>query len=244
MSQATLNLIVLSPSLDLAKRVQLMTNRIQEAMPNLEFKIYPASESQKAQEYIESHKMHSVLVDETYLDTGPDKWMGEFMAKMEATLNKGSPVYFVTTKPDVERTKNLVKAGFTDVLISPLDYSLTVQKLAIHNTETKILAESQLFTLEVNNPIDLGFRYEMKSISEFGMTIKTDQDLEVGLVLTIYTQFLDKDLAAQIKEVKKVDGKPGEFEVFLLFLGVDPAESQSLRKWMKAAYALKNQKSA
>lgn len=242
MSQTTINLIVLSPSLDLAKRVQIMTNRIQENMPNLAFKIYPASDSTKASEYIDVHKMHSILVDETYLDTGPEKWIQDFLAKTETTLNKGSPIYLVTGKPDVEKTKNLVKIGFTDVLISPLDYSLTVQKLAIHNTETKILAESQLFTLEVNNPVDLGFRYEMKSISEFGMTIKTDQELDKGMVLTIYTQFLEKDLAAQVKEIKKIEGSSGEFEVFLLFLGVDPAESQGLRKWMKAAYALKNQK--
>lgn len=244
MSEVTINLIVLSPGLDLAKRVQIMTNRIQEQMPNLSFKIYPAADSTKAQESLETFKMHSILVDESYLDTGPEKWIQDFLAKAGTTQNKGSPIYLVTSKPDVERTKQLVKYGFTDVLIAPLDYSLTVQKLAIHNTETKILAESQLFTLDVNNPIDLGFRYEMKSISEYGMTIKTDRELEVGLVLTIYTQFLDKDLAAQIRSSKKSESNANEYEVFLLFLGIDPADSQTLRKWMKSAYAQKNQQAS
>lgn len=234
-STSTLNYIVLGTDLSFAKTAQQILSGLQAENPQLSYRVFPGTNKEKLLETLDKYDVHSILVEEEYLDSGPDRWLKDFRESIKGTKNKDSPILFVTVKTSPENTKNLVRSGFADVIIKPVDPTLFIQKLALANAQIKMTGERPLFIMEAKQDVDLGFSYKTLSISEFGMTVQAEKPLEVGAVLSIYAGFLENQIAAQIRDVKKISDN--NYQIFVLFLGVTPAESQYLRKWMKQEYA-------
>ncbi len=234
---STVTYIVLGLDLTFAKSAQQILTGLQAENPSLSYRIFPGGGGNKDKllEFLDKNVIHSIMVEEEFIDSSPAQWVKTFRETIKGTKSKDCPLLFIANKSTPEKSKELVRAGFSDVIIKPVDTSLFIQKLALANPAVKMTADKQLFTMDSKKEINLGFTFNTTSISEFGMTIQTDKVIEVGTVLSIYTSFMETPLAAQVRDVKKIS--EGNYQTFLLFIGVTPAESQFLRKWMKLEYA-------
>lgn len=230
------DVLVIGTDLNFAKAVQTAMATLQAANPDTGYRIFPGNQKEKVLELIAKYKLHSVLVEEEFLDTTFETWLKDFRENLKKTSNNAeAPVVLVSTKTDLSRTKSILKAGYMDHIIKPLDQSLFLQKMNMYNKDIKLNDEALLFSMDTKQDVDLGFYFQTKSVSEFGMKVSSNKPVEVGSVVTIFTQFLPEPFAAVVREVSKIDDS--NFTVFVLFVGVTPAQTQAIRKFIRSEYA-------
>jgi response regulator of citrate/malate metabolism len=153
--------------------------------------------------------------------------------------NEKSPVILVTSKVNNELIKKLVREGWGDVLIKPLDQSLFLQKMNLYHKGRPIMKDATLFSMDSEHEIDIAFMYHTKTISEYGMKIIANQPLAMGVVVTLHADFLGIEILAQVIEVTKV--ADDSYTVQMMFIGVTAAETQAVRKFIRHEYAEEKQ---
>jgi response regulator of citrate/malate metabolism len=229
------NLLVISSDLGLAKLIQSQLNHLQKDSDKIEFRIFPGVDKDKAAEYLAKYEIHMIVVEEETLTEPAEKYVQTLRDHLKKTSNnQASPVVLVTTKLDFSKTKNLALAGYVDVFIKPIDQSLFAQKLHIYAPKIHLLGENLLFNMETKQPVDLGFHFDMLSISEYGMKVQSDRSLKTGLVLSVYATFLDEIVVATVQDSQKVG--EDNFRSNLLFIGLTPSQTQSIRRFVRREY--------
>ncbi|MBX3041923.1 MAG: hypothetical protein KF789_14550 [Bdellovibrionaceae bacterium] len=233
------NILIVGTDLGFAKSVQSIVQGLKGS--DVSFRIFPGVDLEKITDCISKHPLHSILVDEDFLT---DRTPEQFIATLREICKKSphnaqTPCVFVTAKTTLETTKKWVRVGWKDVLLKPLDSTLFLQKMNIYNPALSFLKEALLFTMEVGKEIDLAFQFKTKSISEYGLKIESSRDLELGAVVGVSGVFLTEPLSAVVLESKKISD--GVFAVQLMFIGITPAETQSIRKLIRQEYAEEKQ---
>lgn len=233
------NVLIVGTDLGFAKSVQSILQGLKGS--DVSFRIFPGVDLEKVADCISKYPLHSILVDEDFLtDRTPEQFattLRELCKK--APHNEQTPCIFVTTKTTLETTKKWVRSGWKDVLLKPLDSTLFLQKMNLYNPALSFLKEALLFTMEVGKEVDLAFQFKTKSISEYGMKVESPRDLEVGAVVGVSGAFLTEPLSAVVLESKKISD--GLFGIQLMFIGITPAETQSIRKLIRHEYAEEKQ---
>lgn len=170
------------------------------------------------------------------MDSPAEPWLKELHEALKKTqYNSEVPVIYICSKTDLTKTKNIMRAGFTDVFLKPLDQSLFLQKMNLYNKKIPLSDSSLLFDLETAQDIDVGFCFKTKSISEYGVRITCNKPLEIGSVVSVYSSFLEENIAAVVKDAKKISDS--EYIVFMMYVGVTPSQTQAIRKYIRTNYA-------
>jgi len=235
------SVLVVSPDLTLAKMIQTACGDLAGTNPDKNYRVFPGTSKEKVIEALEKYAFHSILVEEEFLvDTTPEKYLSDLRDLLKKKPeNDGLPVILVTSKTDMLKTKAMVRAGWRDVLLKPLDKTLFLQKMGLYNPKVEFLKEPLLFNMDLKKPVDVSFTLGSGAVSEYGMTVESDRDMAPGTVVGLSAAFLDHPVAAVVLECKKVSD--GVFSVHLMFIGVTPAETQAIRKLIRTEYAEEKQ---
>ena len=229
---------MLTVGLDLifAKSVQAALNALQTTNKDTTYRIFPGISKEKVKEYSEKYQLHSILVEEEFMDQPAEAWLKEFQESLKKTqYNSEVPIVSICSKTDLAKSRNLVRSGFTDVFLKPLDQSLFLQKMNLYNKKIPLSDNSLLFSLETSQNVDVGFFFKTKSISEYGVRVISNKTLAPGSVVTIYSGFMEENVAAVVKDVAKI--KEDEYVVFMMYVGVTPSQTQAIRKFIRTNYA-------
>jgi response regulator of citrate/malate metabolism len=236
-----LNVLVIGTDLGVAKMVQAAFQSVAADNSDKNYRVFPGTTKEKAIECVTKYPLHSILVDEdSILDTTPDKYVKDLR-----DLCKGNPanaaisIVLVCAKTDGPKTRLMVKVGWKDVLLKPFDNSLFLQKMNLYNGAIPVLAEPLLFTMDVAKTVDLSFTFQTKSVSEYGMKVESTLPLDAGLVMGVTAPFLETPLSAVVLESTKI--ADGQYFINLMFVGINPAETQSIRKMIRQEYAEEKQ---
>lgn len=235
------NVLVVGADLGFAKQVQVALQSIAAENPEKGFRVFPGVSKEKILECIEKFDLHTVLIeDEVMADTTPDKYLGELRAMLKKNpKNENVPAVFVTIKTDAARARKLVREGWSDVLVKPLDRSLFLQKMNIYHKGRPIMKEAALFSMDTDKEVDVAFMFHTKAVSEFGMKINSNRPVPLGTVVTVRGGFIPDGISAQVIESVKISDDV--HTVQLLFIGVTPAETQAIRKFIRQEYAEEKQ---
>lgn len=235
------SVLVISPDLTLAKMIQTACGDLAASNPDKNYRVFPGTTKEKVIEAIEKYAFHSVLVEEEFLtDTTPQKYLEELRNLLKKKPeNANLPVVLVTSKTDAQKTKDLVRGGWRDVLLKPLDKTLFLQKMGLYNLSVEFIKEPLLFNMDLKKPVDVAFTLVSGSVSEYGMKVESDREMGPGTVVGLSAVFLDHPVSGVVLECKKV--ADGVFAVQLMFIGVTPAETQAIRKLIRQEYAEEKQ---
>lgn len=228
-------LLVIGTDLALAKQIQGLFQGQQgiEDPP----RIFPGINFEKITECLKNDKVHSVLVDEDFLT---EDTPATFLKKItdiltEAKVSLDVPLILLRTTSSLEETQDLVRSGWMDVFMKPLDRALTLQKLNLMNPKLPLFDEEILFTMGFGKNVNLAFVYSAKSLSEFGMKIESTSSIENRKVLQVLIPGVEEALAAVTLACKKLGDD--KFEIELMFVGITPGQTQNIRKLIRQEYA-------
>ena len=235
------NILVIGTDLGFAKQVQNALSSVAANNPDKTYRVFPGTDEKKTCEFLEKYKMHSILIQEENLgDHGADGWVKKFKEDIKKyPSNTGTPLVFIAAQTTNEKTRKLIRLGFVDVFLKPLDNSLFVRKMNLFNKEIAILGEDILFTNESNHEVDLAFTYKTKSFSEYGMKVEASKPLEPGTLITVTAPFLEHRVVAVVRESTKISDT--SFFISMMFVGVAPSETQAIRRFIRQEYAEEKQ---
>lgn len=235
------NILVIGTDLGFAKQVQSALSSVAANNPDKTYRVFPGTEDKKTFEYLEKYKMHSVLIQEENVgEHGPEGWVKKYKDDIKKyPSNVDAPLVFIAAQTTNEKTRKLIRLGFVDVFLKPLDNSLFVQKMNLFNKEIKILSEDILFTNESDHEVDLAFNYKTKSFSEYGMKVEASKPLEPGTLINVTAPFLEHRVVAVVRENTKISDT--SFFISMMFVGVSPSETQAIRRFIRQEYAEEKQ---
>lgn len=235
------NILVIGTDLGFAKQVQAALSSVAANNPDKTYRVFPGTEEKKTFEYLEKYKMHSVLIQEENLgDHGPEGWIKKYREDIKKyPSNATAPLVFIAAQTTNDKTRKLIRLGFVDVFLKPLDNSLFVQKMNLFNKEIAILGEDILFTNESDHEVDLAFNYKTKSFSEYGMKVEAPKPLDPGTLITVSAPFLEDRVIAIVRENTKISDT--QYMISMMFVGVSPSETQAIRRFIRQEYAEEKQ---
>lgn len=235
------NILVIGTDLGFAKQVQNALATVAANNPDKTYRVFPGTEEKKTSEFLEKYKMHSILIQEENVgENGVEGWVKKFKDDVKKyPSNVAAPLVFVAPQTTNEKTRKLMRLGFVDVFLKPLDNSLFVQKMNLFNKEIKILAEDILFTNESDHEVDLAFNYKTKSFSEYGLRVDANKPLDPGTLVTVAAPFLEERVVAVVRDSVKVSET--SYLIQMMFVGMPPSETQAIRRFIRQEYAEEKQ---
>lgn len=236
----SVNILVAGPDLTFAKAVQAACQAIAADNPAKSYKVFPGTTKEKVLEMIEKTTFHSVIIEEEFIaDTTPDlfyKSLNDALRKRPE--NAATAMVLARSKTTPDQTRALVRGGWRDVIVKPIDSSLFVQKMNLYHPEIKLLAEPILFSMDAERDIEVGLTFKTRTISEYGAKVDANLALAAGTVVGVHSAFLGDDLSAVVLDCVQVGDV---YKLNLMFIGITPAETQSIRKMIRQEYAEEKQ---
>lgn len=234
--QNAVNILVISTDLSLAKAVQSACQTVAGENTDKNYRVFPGLSKEKVIEALERYEFHSILVEEESLsDTTAELYLPTVLDLIrKRPENANTAVVLVTSKVETGHIRKMVKIGYRDVLIKPLDTSIFLQKMTMYNSVTPFLREPILFNMDFKKEIDVAFNFECTSLSEYGMEIASDSAIATGLVVGLSSPILDVSFSAVVMGCAKSGDK---YVAQLMFIGVTAAETQAVRKIIRSEYA-------
>lgn len=231
-----INVLSIGTDLTFAKSVQVALNTLQASNKDVTYRIFPGISKDKLKEYSEKYQLHSILVEEEFMSQPAEPWFKELKEDLKKTIyNADTPVIMVSSKTDLGKTRNVVRSGFTDLILKPLDQSLFLQKMNMYNKKIPLSDGSLLFSLDTVQNVDVGFYFKTTSVSEYGMKVSSTKVVETGSIVTVYSSFMEENIVGVVKEVSKI--ADNEYSVFIMYIGVTPSQTQTIRKFIRTNYA-------
>lgn len=236
-----LNFLIICSDLAFAKSVQSSILTLQSSHPEMNYRIFPGINKEKIVECLEKLTMHSILVEEEVIN---DRTTAQYLTELREIAKKNPananvPIILVAQKTDLEKTMSLIREGWKDLFLKPLDQSLFLQKLSLFNAAEALLEEPILFTMDLTKDVDISFRYKTKSVSEYGMKVVSSKPIEPGTVVGVSGALFVAPLAAAVLDCTKV--ADDQFMVNMIFVGITPADTQAIRKLIRQEYAEEKQ---
>lgn len=231
-----INVLAVGTDLTFAKSVQTALNTLQATSKDVTYRIFPGISKEKVKEFTEKYQLHSILVEEEFMDQPPEPWLKSLKEDLKKTTqNAETPVVLVCSKTDLGKTRNTVRVGFVDLILKPLDQSLFLQKMNMYNKKIPLSDGTLLFSLETSQDLDVGFYFKTKSISEYGVKVSSSKSMEIGSIVTVYAGFMEENIAAIVKEVSKISDD--QYTIFIMYIGVTPSQTQAIRRFIRVNYA-------
>lgn len=197
----------------------------------------------KAVEQLKKAKFNFMLIDQACMgSTTPQEWLQSLYTEMEGgvTQPKELKVFLIANSnlnnADLE---NCLIAGYDDIFMKPLDMPIVAQK--INNiTGLEFSKENQLYFAPINSPVKLAYRYDLEGLSEAGAKVVIDERLASGEVFTIiipqFETFGIREIVSKVISCKEHQKHKDKFTASINFVGIQPAVTKAIRRWMVEEY--------
>ncbi len=197
----------------------------------------------KAVENLKKTKYEFIMVDQACMgSTTPQEWIQALYNEMDGGTTKGTELkIFLLANSNLSNNdlENCLIAGYDDVFIKPLDMPIVAQK--INNiTGIEFSKENQLYFAPITSPVKLAYRYDLEGLSEAGAKVLIDERLAAGEVFTIiipeFEKFGIREIVAKVINCKESQKHKGKFTANINFVGIQPAVTKTIRRWMVENY--------
>lgn len=234
----SLGILLLSTDLKLAKDLQAAARLCRES-----YTVYPCPNSQKFMESGLKYKINVVLIDENFSSTVALDWVDKLRSALSKELgNNKAPFFLLSGEKNLEDIRNALLQGYTDIFIKPIDISMLLQKLHIYLPDAKLLKDDLLFSMNVNDDVQIAISGKVVKASEYGATIETDKSFEKGEIYTLIAPMLapDESPTPGLSLVRVLSSEPvnrgGNYLTTFTFLGPPKGMLTAVRIWLKKQY--------
>lgn len=179
------------------------------------------------------------------IDTDPKQWIEKTLKNVKFEANQKTEFIALTEEEDAKHTRRFMNSGAIDVIHAPIDQSLFLQKFDLIINK-KITGEKQVYSMKSDSKIDMAYAYQIEEISEFGVIIKTQSKVELNDYVVFHSEFFGNQTSGEvIARCYSIQPgtQPQDQLAHFVFIGVDAATLQNIRKYLRAEYARKKQAS-
>ena len=232
----SLNILFFGHDTSLAKALQAYAPRTVSGL-----QVFPVSTYEKFMELIE--KQHfDVALAEAFCDNAlPKNWTSLLQAKYR-TLEEPVRTQFIllTGVTDDKAVRESLGRGYTDIMSTPVDLSILLQKLQLFIRSKRFLKENLLFAMDVKEHCEISISGQIVKAAEYGATILTDREFPPDQVITMFSEMAadgeaSKPLIARVVASTKAPNVPG-YLVVVVFLGSTKKDLTNIRVWLRKHY--------
>jgi hypothetical protein len=167
-----------------------------------------------------------------------------FLAANNLRPENGKETFSILISSVVENRKiqEFFKAGYTDVILKPVDLSIVLHKFDLYRTGQKTLKEDLLFRMEGDGDVGLQLNAKVVQASEFGAVLRSDMKLEKNEIVSIHPRMFDvsyngEDCLARVIS-SSVSSIAKKFDSQVTFVAPGPKFMTAMRLWMRGQYVV------
>ncbi len=209
--------------------------------------IFYASEFAAALELLNKNAFDLFFINSKMLDAEPKVWVDKLKKLLTLEQNKTTSLIAITQDEDSKFARRFIDSGIEDVIHMPIDQPIFMQKFDLMLMKKINSGDRQLYSMKTDHRIDIAKSYQIEEISEFGVTIKTQLPMKQDEYVVLFGEFFgDKNIGEVVGRCYSVapGANAGESLAAFVFIGVDNATLQNIRKWLRLEYARKKQASS
>lgn len=184
-----------------------------------------------------NEEIYSVLIiSSTLLLPNVTKWVENFEKILTFEPNKATKIIVLGFESDEKSVKKYLNQRISDYMIKPVDELLARQNikfLALTDKKPK----REVYSLQIKEPVDLVYEYELESISEYSFLINSSNKFEVNEFRAFNCDlFLRKGQKSVLaKCLTSVEKTGGGFSSEFWFIGMDTHLSFQIKNVIKNA---------
>lgn len=164
------------------------------------------------------------------------QWLENFKNKITFEPNKEIKIIVLGFEFDEKSVKKYLAPRVSDYMIKPVDELLARQNIKFLALTGK-KAKREVYSLQVKEPIDLVFEYELEAISETSFSIKSKEKFEINSFKVFDSElFLRKNQKSVLAKCLNSKEQPGGgFSSEFWFVGMDTHLSFQIKNLIKNA---------
>lgn len=196
---------------------------------------------------INAEKFDMLLVAATAIGkSNPIDWLKDMReVKISHPENKNMHFLLMEFDTPIDNIKRLLRSGWSDFIVKPVDNPLLVQKIELHFSSSGAV-EKQVYSLQVSQPVGIAIEALFEEISEFGGTIRTTRRLTKGELISLYSAIFSEkgekgEVLGKIYKENEHPNIKGEYQAKVEFIGVHTLILKLIRSWLRKEYVNKKQ---
>lgn len=235
-----INFLVFTADPLLVKQVQMAFALVPGAGKIKSYKAHSAGDMAQASNILDKNIYHSIIVDESFAPhLQADKLFSELknLLSVRAPSQESLSLVFACASAESNKIQTYLKAGWTDVVVKPLDATLFVQKMHFYNRKILALASHALATMEYIKDVEIKMNFQCTTLSEYGMKIVSNTPLPLYFSLSVKLDFMPLPVNAVVRTIEKLNAD--QVTMDLMFIGLSSSQTQALRQNLAKHYSEK-----
>ncbi len=184
----------------------------------------------------EDQRYGVLLISSQFILPKAQEWLDSFRKALLPEPNSTIRVVILGFDAAEKTAKKFLIPGISDYMIKPVD-----ELLARQNLKSLTLGENnakrEVYSLQIKQPVDLIFEYELEGLSEFSFVIKSKDKFEINEFRAFNCEFfLRKNQNSVLGKCLSSNEKPeGGFASEFWFVGMDTHLAFQIKNVLKAA---------
>ncbi len=184
----------------------------------------------------EDQRYGVLLISSQFILPKVQEWLEGFRKSLLPEPNSAIRVVILGFDAAEKTVKKFLIPGISDYMIKPVDELLARQNLkflALGESNTK----REVYSLQIKQPVDLIFEYELEGLSEFSFVIKSKDKFEINEFRAFNCElFLRKNQISVLgKCLSSTEIPEGGFVSEFWFVGMDTHLAFQIKNVLKAA---------
>ncbi|MBN8542311.1 MAG: hypothetical protein J0L82_18110 [Deltaproteobacteria bacterium] len=157
---------------------------------------------------------------------------------------KGAASLLISSTIENGKVYEMLEAGYTDVILKPVDLSILLHKVDMYRPNKKTLKEDLLFRMEVDGDVGLMLNAKVVQASEFGAILRSDMILAKNEIVSINPRMFDADGHYEGEDclARVIASSPSrvakKFDSQVTFVAPSPKFMTAMRLWMRGQYVV------
>lgn len=196
---------------------------------------------EKLLDQITKQKFDVVLVELDSESSLPSDWIFKLRAQHRPLFESGCTLFvLISSHSEAQSLRLSLSRGYVDVVSSPVDISLLLQKLQLYLRDKRFLKENLLFSMDMSEDCEVSISGKIIKAAEYGATILTDREFPLDQIITIHSKMptAGDDTEPMIARVVGVNraNELGNFFVAIAFVGTSKRDLSNIRIWLRKHY--------
>lgn len=228
-----IEILLFSSDITLAKNIQSAGKMTAEPIS-----VHPCTNLQRFSELNAKINFDFIFIDEA------------FATFDEASLPKESIVFLLSSPLENKDIQRKLAAGYTDLILKPVDISVLLHKMQAYSEKKKVLKEDLLFKMQVEGDVEITLRGKITQVSEFGAVINSDRLFAKNDVISFiptmlfeYDGYDGEPSLARVLQSQPIPQRidplaPQHFETRIAFVAPNLKFMNAIRLWMRRQFVV------
>lgn len=232
----SLNILQFGRNTALARDIQSFGSRTTDGL-----QVAFVTSYEKLLDQIAKQKFDVILVELDAEASLPSDWIFKLRAQHQTIFESGRTLFIqISSHAEAQSLRLSLSRGYIDVVSSPVDISLLLQKLQLYLRDKRFLKENLLFSMDMSEECEVSISGKIIKAAEYGATILTDREFPLDQVITIHSKMPTagddtEPMIARVVGVNRANG-PGNYFVAVAFVGTSKRDLTNIRIWLRKHY--------